>query len=365
MTLLPTEVLVHIISMVPIHDILLSLCTVNKTFREIIHLNSLWHNLYDIYWKKVKIPPIPRCNDGSGKDWRGVVVQKYRIENNWKRGRHSTVTIGDGVMVSCLDFMNTTLATGSPDKVVRLWDMKDGSCLRSMSGHFGGVECLQLDFPRGRVVTGSRDGNIKIWDITRPIGEELVMTLNHDMSYVTCLQIQDSMLISGVGSGNIFVWDLNTGTCINRIQGHNKIVSTLQFRGKQLISGSRDKSIKVWDLTGNLNTGTLLSEVSVEKIQWKDDLLMNIEETAISAYSVSLLGRHSSYDGHNHWVRGFQFKKNMLVSASEDIKVWSVKDKKIECALTDHLAFVNCFKFDDQKLVSSSSDRKVRISNFS
>lgn len=317
--------------------------------------------------KKVKIPPISSQAINGDKEWRSIFVQKYRLESNWKHGRCRTSVIEHRGMVSCIDFVNDTLVTGSPDKVVRIWDFKTLTCINSLESHAGGVECLQLDLHSNRLVTGSRDGTIKVWDISKPKGEELLATLTSGLYGVISLQFEGSTLIAGLGSGNIVVWDMHTGTSTQTLTGHGKFITTLQLRGKQLISGSRDRSIKIWDLSSSgseVNTIRTLS--SVEKIQWKDDLLMNIDEKSIHAISLSTLAKQAEYQGHTQWVRSLQFKKNMMISASEDktLKVWNVAEAKAECTLTGHQGIVNCLKFDVHRLVSGSSDRTVRIWDF-
>jgi WD40 repeat protein len=48
----------------------------------------------------------------------------------------------------------------------------------------------------------------------------------------------------------IFLWDLQTGQALRRLEGHTEMVTRLAFTpdGRHAVSGSRDKSLIVWDL---------------------------------------------------------------------------------------------------------------------
>lgn len=117
-TLLPPEVLAHVISFIHVEDILVSLATVSRAFHDIIYHNSLWSNLYRSRWKKIK--GMQPGNTAPDLDWHSLFVQRYKLENNWRRGRHKMTIINHPTMASCLNFEGDALATGSPDKYVVL-----------------------------------------------------------------------------------------------------------------------------------------------------------------------------------------------------------------------------------------------------
>jgi WD40 repeat protein len=55
-----------------------------------------------------------------------------------------------------------TLASGSADNTIKIWNPSTGTCLRTLSGHANWVFSLAL-FPDGTLASGSRDQTIKIW----------------------------------------------------------------------------------------------------------------------------------------------------------------------------------------------------------
>ena len=65
----------------------------------------------------------------------------------------------------------------------------------------------------------------------------------------------DTVLVSGLRSGKIELWDLATGIKLTTLNGHSKPVETLIFSpdGKTLVSTGQDGTILVWDWDEVLN----------------------------------------------------------------------------------------------------------------
>ena len=82
--------------------------------------------------------------------------------------------------VGALQCFDAALACGTADGMVRLWDLRSGMVHRSLVGHTGPVTCLQFD--ETHIVTGSVDRSIRVrTDSSNWILYLLVLTLNIDM----------------------------------------------------------------------------------------------------------------------------------------------------------------------------------------
>jgi WD40 repeat protein len=61
-----------------------------------------------------------------------------------------------------------TLATGSDDKAVRLWDVGTRHQIGTLTGHTESVESMAFS-PDGHILaTGGDDGTARLWDVAMP-----------------------------------------------------------------------------------------------------------------------------------------------------------------------------------------------------
>ena len=76
------------------------------------------------------------------------------------------LTTGHTDMVSSIDYNNdgTIMASGSLDKLVKLWDVKSGKEVRTLSGNDGRIESVEFS-PSGKFISAVLNSNqIKIWE---------------------------------------------------------------------------------------------------------------------------------------------------------------------------------------------------------
>lgn len=79
-------------------------------------------------------------------------------ESTWKpTGRGADANYD---FVGALQVFDAALACGTADGMVRLWDLRSGQVHRSLVGHTGAVTCLQFDDVH--LVTGSADRSIRV-----------------------------------------------------------------------------------------------------------------------------------------------------------------------------------------------------------
>ncbi|CAK74234.1 unnamed protein product (macronuclear) [Paramecium tetraurelia] len=59
----------------------------------------------------------------------------------------------------------TTLASGSVDKSIRLWDVKTGQQKAKLDGHSGDVYSVSFSPDGTLLASGSGDSSIRLWDV--------------------------------------------------------------------------------------------------------------------------------------------------------------------------------------------------------
>lgn len=80
------------------------------------------------------------------------------VEGTWRQTGSRVDTSAD--FVGALQVFDAALACGTADGMVRLWDLRSGQVHRSLVGHTGPVTCLQFDDVH--LVTGSADRSIRV-----------------------------------------------------------------------------------------------------------------------------------------------------------------------------------------------------------
>ncbi|WP_043999549.1 nSTAND1 domain-containing NTPase, partial [Microcystis aeruginosa] len=102
-------------------------------------------------------------------------LQKILVE-----GRESNRLVGhnDGVWSVSFSSDGKTLATGSEDKTIKLWNVETGQEIRTLKGHDWFVNSVSFSPDGKTLVSGSGDNTIKLWNVET--GQEIRTLKGHD-----------------------------------------------------------------------------------------------------------------------------------------------------------------------------------------
>ncbi|KIJ64969.1 hypothetical protein HYDPIDRAFT_89842, partial [Hydnomerulius pinastri MD-312] len=189
-----------------------------------------------------------------------------------------------------------TIASGSEDRMVRIWYAETEGLLRIL-GHEGTVTSVHISPDSKRVASGSRDGRLTVWDSSTgdhirtwkahdnlitslslsPNGTHLatctrfekvafvfdvttgersrpapIQTYEGHESLISCVAFfqDEQRLVTGSVDGDVRVWHRETGAQIgNPLKGHTKTVHMVDVSpdGRTIASGSYDKTVRIWD----------------------------------------------------------------------------------------------------------------------
>ncbi len=115
----------------------------------------------------------------------------------------------------------------------------------TLTEHTSGVNTVLFSFDNKTLFSSSDGQTIKIWDISNG---KCLKSLHGHTSRINSLAIfNDTILVSGSSDRTIRLWDTRTGECLKILQGHtNSVVSVaIHSDSKILASGSFDETIKL------------------------------------------------------------------------------------------------------------------------
>jgi len=147
------------------------------------------------------------------------------------------------------DPQGRTLASGSYDKTVKLWEMPSGKLLRTLEGHQGHVYNVAFDPQGGTLASGSSEKTVKLGEAR---SGKLLRTLEGHRSWIWSVAFDphSGTLASGSQDGTVRLWEARSGKLLRTLEGHGTSVRSVAFdqQGWKLASGSDDKTVKLWEV---------------------------------------------------------------------------------------------------------------------
>ena len=143
-----------------------------------------------------------------------------------------------------------TLASGSDDKSIRLWDVATGTPhARPLLGHSNYVYSLSFSPKGNMLVSGSYDEAVFLWDVRAGRIMRSLPAHSDPVSGVDFLR-DGTMVCSCAGDGLIRIWDAGTGQCLKTlVHEDRRAVTGVRFtpNGRFVCAWTLDSSIRLWD----------------------------------------------------------------------------------------------------------------------
>lgn len=155
----------------------------------------------------------------------------------------------------------SSLASGSEDCTIKIWDFELGELERTLKSHTKTVLDVDYGGPRGNTLLAScsSDLTIKLWDPadeyknirTLPGHDHSVSSVRFIPSGAAGSPLSGNLLASASRDKSIRIWDVTTGYCLRTLRGHGDWVRSLAptIDGRWLISTSTDQTARMWDLS--------------------------------------------------------------------------------------------------------------------
>lgn len=276
----------------------------------------------------------------------------------------------DGVW--CLDSLPSTakVVSGSKDDYLKVWDVISGKCLHTLEGHSSWVSCVKA-IASDIIVSGSNDKNLKFWRLASD--KKSYDSSNRHLTQPECIALSSSGQAASGGPDAVKIWDPLNGKCLCSLPTSASCL-TFTNDGKHLITGSKRGTIEVYDTVIFSQTNF----TDEHKGQISSLLLLDLESDILISTSLDSTLRvwNSNYEasvlsGHTAGVTcvSSSRQKGTIASGSQNgcICVWNLVLYECIGTLKGHSKTVNCIAYNanDTRLISGSDDTTTRVWNIS
>jgi WD40 repeat protein/tRNA A-37 threonylcarbamoyl transferase component Bud32 len=194
--------------------------------------------------------------------------------NPWNHREIATLTgHSSDVMSVVFSPDGRTLASGSRGNAIKLWDVQSQRQIATLTGHSDAVTSVAFS-PDGRTLaSGSWDKTIKLWYVQR-LWEITTLTGHSNPVTSVAFSPDGRMLASGSYDNTIKLWDVQKQQQIATLTGHSNYVYSVAFSpdGRTLASGSNDNTIKLWDVQKQQQIATLTGHLwTVNSVAFSPD----------------------------------------------------------------------------------------------
>ncbi|KAN0036022.1 hypothetical protein ACTA71_005320 [Dictyostelium dimigraforme] len=257
--------------------------------------------------------------------------------------------------VKCVEFIGNglTLASGSSDNTIKLWNTETGTCINTLTGHTSRIWDLSSSSNGNLLASSAGDGIIKIWDVSQNKSSLSSTSSSSSSTSSSILSSTTASILSNYSNGsiisgnNIIKNNINNNNnsnnnnnnksnvinnnCLLSFKAHESDAYTVQFHPGQnhVATGGYDKSIHLYDV----RTGQLVK----------------------------------SFYGHTGSISKVIFNPhgNLIISGSKDstIKFWDIVSGVCIKTLSSHLGEVTSIATNSSGsyLLSASKDNSNRL----
>ena len=130
------------------------------------------------------------------------------------------------------------------DGTVRVWNLQNGQCQHTLTGHTSLVGLLGLS--PSYLVSAAADSTLRIWD---PDSGALQHTLAAHTGAITCFQHDEFKLLSG-SDGTLTMWNVQDGQRIRDLLTGFIGIWQVAFEGRWCVAASNRNDhtmLDIWD----------------------------------------------------------------------------------------------------------------------
>jgi alpha-2-macroglobulin len=264
-----------------------------------------------------------------------------------------------------------TIASGSDDGTVNLWDAHGHALLTTLAGHTESVLGVAFSADGKWLASSSKDKTVRVWDVGQ---RQLARTLEGHTAPVWSVAFsptQMGQLASAGEDGTIRLWDAATGQLLRQMDSPDEKIWNIAYSadGAALVaSGDR---VRVWKTATGKAGLTFAASAFPDGISnaffSPDGRTLATAGKKLQLWDAQSGQLLRTFEGHTAWVWSVGFSPDglRLVSGSKDqtVRIWKVATGELLATDTGHVGSVNSVVYtpDGGTVISGGTDKTVRL----
>lgn len=272
-----------------------------------------------------------------------------------------------------------SVASGSDDQSIKLWDVVTGTEMKTLRGHEDSVNSVAFSPNGTHLASASEDFTIRIWDVAT--GAELKrLQVNGSPARNLMFSPDGKFLVFVSGDKRVRLWDTVSRESVKSLVGHTDDVLWVAFSpdtDSQLIaSSSLDQTLRLWNTVTGLEVGRFEAHTGevvcmAFSLDGKQITLVSKDGTlriwdTITGTTGPALSRLQSYDDTFQSIAFSPDGTLLALGSHHEIRLWNTATGKVVKRLDLWSeTWSMMFSPDGQLLAVGSSDEMVRLWKFS
>jgi WD40 repeat protein len=166
-------------------------------------------------------------------------------------GRTLLTLSGHARTVNCVAFApgGTTLLSGASDNIMKLWDIKSGKEIRSFAGHSSDINCIAVS-PDGRtVLSGSEDNTARTWEVSTGRRLRTFGRPDQDTPVESVAFAPEGSSFAMARGDVVSLFDAASGRELRSFSHRGARTVAFVRDGRALLSGGEDGALRLWDVS--------------------------------------------------------------------------------------------------------------------
>jgi WD40 repeat protein len=262
-----------------------------------------------------------------------------------------------------------TLATGSSDDTLRIWDVATGEVRQTLTEHTWNVRGIVFAPDGQTFVTGSGDGRVRVWDARLRTVQQTWEGHGKPVNAVAFAP-DGQTVASGSDDQTVKLWNARSGALQRTLTGHSGVVFSMAFSadGKTLASGSFDGTVRLWDARTGEPIRTLEHGPRVFAVACSPDgrwIASGSEDGTVRVWDAATGALRRSLAGSTYFMSVAFSPDGRTIAcggADRNLRLWDVQTGALQYTLTGHVEGVRCVAFSpDSGIVASASQDKTIV----